>query len=1350
VNDNGARTPEQELAEKLASFDEALKRGDEGALEGSAEIRRAQECLRLLEKFWPRHTNNAPTVLKPVLAAAAAAASTPPTPAPATVGRFQIRRELGRGGFGIVYLAHDPQLHRDVALKVPRADVVHSAELRQRFQQEARAAAGLDHPNLVPVYEAGEDGSLCWIVSAYCPGVNLADWLRQRSEPVPFMEAAQLVLALAAGVHHAHQRGILHRDLKPANILLVSDGVTTGAGSNPTTAHHSPLATCQPKITDFGLAKLADVDLQTKTGAALGTPAYMAPEQAMRTGAAVGWAADVYSLGVILYELMASRPPFAGDSPLEIMLQARTDEPVAPSRLRRRLPRDLETICLKCLEKEPGRRYATAGALADDLQRFLKHEPIKARPIGATGRAARWARRRPAIAALIVVLVLTLAAGVAGVGWQWGRAEFNAIQFGHERDAAQAAQRKEAETFDRLRIVRAFDEWHADNAQAARDLLQDAAARKNTWEYRYVDRLCNLGLHQFADHQARICGVAFNPNGRKLISAGRNGVVLIRDLANGTTETVPILPDRPQEISAISLSPGEGRLLAVATTAGLIHLWDLRERKLTATWKAHEPGSLLVAFSPRGRYLATAMGTSVKIWDFNSGAVVHTFRQSGDILDMNWSSDERFLASCAFGARLVRVWDIGSGQETTIPTLLWMATALAFSPDGKYFAWAGMDGVVSLHDVSAKFQRVETLAGASGYQARVAFSPDGRLVLCGGLNGPVKMWRAETGQLVGTLHGHSSGVRFVAFSPDGSLLATAGADRRVIVWDMLDDQDVSSLIDFAPGRFRAAAFSPDGRKMVTAIRQFRRWDLDRLATTFTSPAAVGVSIACHPDGEQFAGGDEQGIVHVFDQAGAETAARKMSGFPLALKYVDAGRRLLVAGWNNSVVSWGMTGTEEPQVVLGPLGKADRRGFGVDNCLAAFSAEGDALAYVELGQAPDIWDLRSRQKRVTLVSAPRFITALTLDRTGERMALGSDSGEIQIRDAHTGEIVATLRGHPEMITGLAFTPDGSRLASAATDGVVKLWDPQAAVEVLSLRGHATFDTGLAFGTDGESLVAGGWNGYLRLWSLRDPHAETPETRLERRRAWHRWHADDGARSAHWFLARKHLDQLILLEPDRWEHRRRRGQALAELGEWDAAAVDFEAAMARADCPIMPFVERAVLLLRAGDDDGYRRLCRQVLERFEKANDFPTVNNLVWISLLPNKPALPSDKLLALAKRGVALAAPGPQQSTANSTFGCALCRAGRADEAIKCLNASVLTNGEGGYAEDRFFLAIAHLAQGRPDQAKSHADRAITDYKNALAATPLSDGRIANWRLRIELDSLHRELTSAMGTSAASK
>jgi len=345
---------------------------------------------------------------------------------PARFGRFEVRRELGRGSFGVVFLAYDPRLRRQVALKVPRPEVLVTAEMRRRFEREARAAAGLDHPNLVPVFDAGEEGSISYIASAYCPWPTLAAWLKAREGPVPPRLAARIVGRLAQAIAHAHSRGVLHRDLKPGNVIM--EPIPSGAAER----RDDDGLDCTPRVTDFGLARLVatgqEATAATQSGAILGTPSYMAPEQAQGGGEAVGPAADVYGLGAILYALLVGRPPFQADSVLDTLMLLRTQEPVAPSRLRPRLARDLETVCLKCLCKEPQRRYATAESLADDVDRFLAGQPVRARRVGPVSRLALWCRRQPALAATIGSALLVIGAVSSAGVWRVVR----------ERDRAEA------------------------------------------------------------------------------------------------------------------------------------------------------------------------------------------------------------------------------------------------------------------------------------------------------------------------------------------------------------------------------------------------------------------------------------------------------------------------------------------------------------------------------------------------------------------------------------------------------------------------------------------------------------------------------------------------------------------------------------------------------------------------------------------------------------------------------------------------------------------------------------------------------------------------------------------------
>jgi eukaryotic-like serine/threonine-protein kinase len=471
---------EDEFSLWLAAYDERLAAGasvaslDEvGApLALRSRLEREAAWCQLVRRIWPQVAEPEPDASGPL----------PPDQAKPTdsllseLGRFVIRRELGRGSFGIVYLAFDARLRRELALKVPRAEVFLTPELRARFRHEAMAAAGLDHPNIVPVYEAGEEGPVCFIASAYCPGITLAAWLRQRQRPVPYHKAASLVATLAEAVEHAHRRGVLHRDLKPSNVLLELSGGATEEGEGD----------CEdlvPRITDFGLAKLMDDGSganasvnPTQMGVLLGTPSYMAPEQADGKPGAVGPAADIYSLGVILYEVLTGRPPFQEDSVLQTLVLVRTQDPLPPSRLRGRLPRDLETICLKCLHKQPQSRYATAEALAEDLRRFLAVEPIRARPTPPWERALKWARRRPALAALggttaLAVITLAIVIGLANVRLkrERDRAEIRRLE-------AVANLRKARDAVDRM-LTRVSEQRLKDIPQVEpiqRALLEDA------------------------------------------------------------------------------------------------------------------------------------------------------------------------------------------------------------------------------------------------------------------------------------------------------------------------------------------------------------------------------------------------------------------------------------------------------------------------------------------------------------------------------------------------------------------------------------------------------------------------------------------------------------------------------------------------------------------------------------------------------------------------------------------------------------------------------------------------------------------------------------------------------------
>lgn len=1051
-------------------------------------------------------------------------------------GPYVILDRLGQGGMGVVYKARQTDPERVVALKRLRAGTWAGDEELLRFRNEAAAVARLQHEHIVKLFEAGQHEGQPFFTMEYLDGGSLAQ--KVAGTPQPFREAAQLVQILAHAVAHAHTHGIVHRDLKPANVLLTAKTPRTPRGEALSgLGDLGALAVHSPKIADFGLAKLlGGPSGLTQTGQILGTPSYMAPEQTTEDGKRVGPAVDVYALGAILYELLTGRPPFRGESAWETLQQVQRQEPVGPRLLRPGLPRDLETICLKCLQKEPGRRYVTAEALADDLGLFLEDRPIRARPAGPVERAWRWCRRNPAragLAAAVFLVALTSVGLVIAAGYNSrlrGAYEETETQRGEAMNQRNRAEGLLASARYVQDVNSAYRSWREGDLPGMRSFLNqqpgDQTPDFRDFAWRYLDRLARgKDLVTLKGHRGLIRSVAFTPDGKTLITGSKDGSVKLWERATRQELRTlrPATGSSPVTQLAVS---ADGGLLAVGYEDGKVRVWQSPDgglpETLVADGQESEPKDLAVwvSFAPQGRLLATAgKQLGVRLWDLGSGKAARTPRAVADrgggplwSQALCFSPDGRTLAT-VYGSDLLRLVDPATGQETARHVLnMQGAQALAFSPDGKWLAVGGRGGT-ALFDPAAG-QVVRYLHGQPTSQAQaVQFAPDGK-TLAVATDSYVGLWDVDTGLGQASLRGHEYGVWCLAYSPDGRAMLTGGLQGEVILWDLTRPREA----EFLPGLTTVThclAFTPDGKSLIVgggqrSIPGYRGLAPGELvvcdvhtgrARFLQAPRPEIPAVAFAPDGKTLAAALSRTALRMPGQLGlydAETGkpVRVLADFPgpvTAVAYAPDGRLLAVASgdpWDpapRGEVRLYETGTGQPSAVL----QAGCRVVGP----LAFSPDGKTLAGVctDLSeQAVVLWDVTARRVQARFGKQPLQVRALAYSPDGKTLALGCGTqlelpGEVRLLRVETGEVRPLPRVHNRYVTSVAFAPDGKRLAAGSWDATVRMWHVDAGQWSSPLPAQGMHVVSLAFAPDGRTLAVSG-QGFpdrkagLKLWDL----------------------------------------------------------------------------------------------------------------------------------------------------------------------------------------------------------------------------------------------------------------------------
>jgi serine/threonine protein kinase/WD40 repeat protein len=1068
---------------------------------------------------------------------------------PNQIGDYELLEEIGRGGMGVVYRARQRSLNRVVAIKMMAFGPGSSPELVKRFRTEAVSAASLHHPNIVAIHEVGIHEDRHFFVMDYVEGQSLARLVGH--QPLPAKRAAAYLKTVAEAVHYAHDRGILHRDLKPSNVLIDEED--------------------HPHVVDFGLAKrLDDSQLSTLnpqltlTGQVLGSPHYLPPEQAAGQRGRVSRRTDVYALGATLYHLLSGRPPFQTESlaqTLDLVLHA---EPVAPRLLNPSVPRDLETICLKCLEKEPSRRYDTAQELAEELARFQAGEPIQARPLGPAGKAWRWCRRKPQVASLAATAALLLVFGVSGVLWQWRQAESERQRAG----AGELLARQNAYAADMKEVQRALEESDLGRARELLDRHRPAGKSEirnpksevdlRGWEWRYFWSQCESDeWFTFCRCSNAVSALAFSADGQWLAVGQDGGTIALWDAV--ARRPMPELPDYGQD-KALAFSP-RGNLLGRGgrDTNGAFSLtiMDASVRKEIASLPL-PAGLRSVAFSPDAKLIAAlSRDGSVRVCEVASQQVVTQFLTASlDRLSSPFTAPSATRSSP--GEALVARGGLGRQARTRVwPTSNLFVShygSVLFSPDGRWLAVGEAAPRIRLLDRARGEERAPLeLPPPADAITTLAFSPDGRLLAAGGgvLDHDVHVWDLVAGTEL-RLSGHSGWVAALAFSPDGNTLASASADQTVRLWDVgrkverrrfrgsADEiwalawsPDGKSLVTggrdgavryWDPAAKPAAvpcstlpaliypyaiAFSPDSRFFLTAARpegNVLRWDTAALQVV-EMLVYLGTnhnSLALSQDARWLALGDAAGQVQVWDLPARRFVTNLVfDGVVAALKFSPRDQMLFGGGLSSEgwiIMKLWKVAGWEEM----NLGRIDLKRLSS----AVFSPDERLLGVGYEGGKAAWWDLASGKREAWFdcrrVNGGSEQIAFSPD--GRMFATAGFSGGLMLWDVANLQPRPVGRAYRNLLYRIAFSPDGRRVIATGSlpQGVLRLWDVETGRDVAALpAGPGTYN--LFFSPDANTLCAVSMEeGLVLLWrapSFAEIELKEKEKRAERRTTEH---------------------------------------------------------------------------------------------------------------------------------------------------------------------------------------------------------------------------------------------------------
>lgn len=1023
------------------------------------------------------------------------------------IGDYQILAEIARGGMGIIYKARQEKLGRTVALKMILVGGFASASDVERFHREARAAAGLQHPNLVSVHEVGEYAGHHYYTMDYVAGPSLAGILREGS--CAPCRAARLLKTVAEVIHYAHEQGVLHRDLKPGNVLIaVGD---------------------QPRVTDFGLAKSlldsASREELTESGQILGTPSYMSPEQAAGRHQLVGVSSDIYSLGAILYACLCGRAPFVGESAVATLRQVIDHEPPPVQALNPSVPKDLEKICLKCLSKEPHRRYGTAQELADDLGRFLEGRAVLARPCSRASKAWRWVKRNPAVAALAVLSVMLLLSGTAVSTYFAIEAAYRADDAERATDDALDAM-KEAES--NARVARAAESRAAAQAEVAqterkRALWQTYRARLQPMRQAWLDQ--EFGhLHRLLDDSTP---AEAEPDYR-----GWEWYFLKDEVKR---RFVTIVPESSRFVHAQWSS--EGMYLALRRADGAIEIRDGSTYSLTCTL----PGSQqkMIAWHPKQPLLAAAAGSrDIEIWDVRQRQRLESLATPGtDETVMKhralaWSRDGTRLAFGGHNRIDLWHWSGEATHEKTLHSVKSWVVALDWHPDGKRLAvggssiaalidtekdnalWAARQSRVSVFDVEwdpagtrlattwdwpawmirvyDQQGRATRLPQTSGPMPALAWESQDGSVMSVNRNQSIYFWDTESQTLRRESHLHSSELLSLDWDANRRLGVSVEATGVAKVWSG-DPIPASATEIRLPRGLTGLAWARQDHLLASySTKAVVVCDLnaERVTRTFTAAGNREFdAVDWHPTEPLLAIQDRSGRVVVmdsltgeklFDQRGSSWDFNRSVAWSPNGRYLAAGSgQKWLSEEKGCVDVWDFKTGEK----ICSLGNNSR----TRSCVA-WSSDSRRLAIGSFSDRRlEVWDIESQECALEIDHDFHFWeTAWSPD--DRFIAAGAMEGPVLLIDVTTGQSVRELASHNLGIARVMWSPDGKRILTSAKDETIRLWDAATAEELFVFGPGPTIGSVACWSPDGRRFAALSADSVLRIWG--SPQLEVP--------------------------------------------------------------------------------------------------------------------------------------------------------------------------------------------------------------------------------------------------------------------